>query len=266
MSDLRSELLNKYDGFIFDLDGVIWRSKQAIPFAKEAIDVLREANKKVLFVTNNASETRDYQLEKLNKIGIASTANEFMTAGYATGLYLSQTVPAKSVHVMGTEQLKDEFRSLGLDVVEENAEVVAVGFDRDFSYKKLNAAFQNLYRKDCLLIACNKNPIYPSENGYQPGVGPSVHAIEYAIGRQADITIGKPESTILNIALDLIQTKRESTIMFGDILDMDILWAQRGGLKTAYVLSGVGVLEDIERLGIEPDYISDSIGHALGVC
>jgi len=266
MANLKEELLKNIDGFIFDLDGVIWRGKAGIPYAKEAVDVLRAANKKVLFVTNNASETRGFQRQKLINLGIECAPSEFLTSGYATALHLSRMPNLKNVHVMGSEQLKEEFQNFNFNLVDVNAQAVVVGLDKEFSYKKLNVAFQNLYRKDCMFVACNKNPIYPTENGFQPGVGVSVAALENCTGKLPDLVVGKPESIILDIAMGLIGTERSTTMVFGDILDMDIVWGQRGGLKTCYVLSGVGTREDITKLGIEPDYVSESVGTAFGVC
>lgn len=51
-------LFPETDGFIFDCDGVIWKGASIIDGAKETILKLREANKKVFFVTNNSSKSR----------------------------------------------------------------------------------------------------------------------------------------------------------------------------------------------------------------
>lgn len=256
-------LLNSFDGFIFDMDGVIWRGKEIVPGAKEAISLLREQNKKILFVTNNASESRKYQFEKLLALGIDGDIEEFLTAGYGTAQYLGKNHPSARIYVMGTDALKEEMQEAGLLLVDSDAEIVAVGFDRDFSYKKLDTAFQNLYKEKCLFVACNENPIYPAASSYHPGVGPSVSALSYAIGRKPDLVVGKPNKPLLDMALEKLNLPNNKVVVFGDILDMDILWAQNGGLGSVYVLSGVGTKEDISTLNIKPDFIAKDVLSAL---
>jgi 4-nitrophenyl phosphatase len=255
----RDILLAQYDGFIFDMDGVIWRGKEIVPGAKEAISIIRNAGKKVLFVTNNASESRQYQHEKLVSLGIESDIEEFLSAGYGTAQYLGEKMPGAQVYVMGTDQLAQEMNEAGLLLVETGAEIVVVGFDRQFSYQKLDIAFQNLYQKECLFVACNQNPVYPAPNSFHPGIGPSVAALSCCAGREPDLVIGKPNKPLLDMALSSLSLPPEKVVVFGDILDMDILWGLRGGLGTVYVLSGVGKMEDIEALNITPRYVADDV-------
>ncbi len=259
----RELLLSSYDGFIFDMDGVIWRGKEIIPGAKEAISLLRSEGKKILFVTNNASESRANQHKKLQHLGIEAEVEEFLTAGYGTAQYLGAHKPGSQVYVMGTEELAQEMREAGLLLVEKDAEIVAVGFDRGFNYQKLDCAFQNLYNRQCLFVACNENPIYPASSSFHPGVGPSVAALSYAIGRTPDLVIGKPHTPLLDIALSKLNLPPEKAVVFGDILDMDILWGQQRNLGSVYVLSGVGTEEDITRLGIHPTFIANDVLTAL---
>ena len=45
-------MINKYDSFIFDLDGTIYRGEHLIPNADKVINHLKLLNKKVVFVSN----------------------------------------------------------------------------------------------------------------------------------------------------------------------------------------------------------------------
>ena len=42
---------------IFDMDGVLYRGAQVMPYAREALDRLRRANWDVFFATNNSTAT-----------------------------------------------------------------------------------------------------------------------------------------------------------------------------------------------------------------
>ena len=87
----------EYRGFIFDLDGVIWRGRQAVPGAAAMIAELRKRDRKVMFVTNLASESRTSQWQKLQSIGIDAELHEVITSGYACALYLKTTSSAPPI-------------------------------------------------------------------------------------------------------------------------------------------------------------------------
>lgn len=50
--------LEKYDYFIFDLDGTIYRGEHLIPNADKVVNQLKELNKKIIFVSNKTTGTR----------------------------------------------------------------------------------------------------------------------------------------------------------------------------------------------------------------
>ena len=50
-------LLDSFDSLLLDLDGVVYRGKQAIPGAVEAINRAQAEGKKIGYITNNASRT-----------------------------------------------------------------------------------------------------------------------------------------------------------------------------------------------------------------
>jgi len=45
-----------YSGYIFDMDGVIYRGDDPIQDAVEVVNILKEMGRKVVFVTNNSSK------------------------------------------------------------------------------------------------------------------------------------------------------------------------------------------------------------------
>ena len=72
-----------FDAFLIDLDGVVWRGDQAIDGAADAIGTLRAANKRVIFVTNNASKApRDYAA-KLIRMRIPTEPQDIVTSAHA---------------------------------------------------------------------------------------------------------------------------------------------------------------------------------------
>lgn len=72
-SDDYAEILNRYDTWLFDCDGVIWSGDDKIAGAGEAVDLLRRQGKRVLFVTNNASRSRKMLKKKFDRLGISAS-------------------------------------------------------------------------------------------------------------------------------------------------------------------------------------------------
>lgn len=65
-----SSLLDSYDVWLFDCDGVLWSGDDLIPGAVSVLEKLRKRGKEIVFVTNNASKSRASYLKKFEKMGI----------------------------------------------------------------------------------------------------------------------------------------------------------------------------------------------------
>lgn len=74
------QLLDKYDVWLFDCDGVIWSGDDLIPGAVEALNKLRKLGKTIVFVTNNASKSRKAILKKFEKLHVP--AEEVRQSGF----------------------------------------------------------------------------------------------------------------------------------------------------------------------------------------
>lgn len=257
--------LAQFDGFLFDLDGVVWRGREPIPGAAEFIGSLRDAGKRVLFVTNNASAHRSNQQGKLETMCIRASLDEVITSAYATAVVLRERFGSLRVHVMGTPGLARELAEQGHEIVTEGrtdgkpVEAVVAGLDPHFDYQRLNAALQRIHRDGARFIACNDNPLYPREDGLYPGAGALIQALATCAGRQPDLIVGKPHRPILNVSLKAIGLSADRCVMFGDSLTHDIAWVQQAGMATVYLLSGVGTEEEVRSTGITPTCVLPSI-------
>ena len=119
--------------YIFDMDGTIYLGNQVFPFAIRFIKNLRAAGKRVLFFTNNASHSPDFHLKKLTRLGFEPTMDEIMTSGDVTIEFLRCHRAGKSVYLVGTDELVENFREKGIDLLtgdEKRADIVITSFDR----------------------------------------------------------------------------------------------------------------------------------------
>ena len=62
-----------------------------------------------------------------------------------------------------------------------------------------------------------------------------------------------------SVAIERLGTAPEQTLVVGDRLGTDILGAQRAGLPSALVLSGVTSLEDVKKWQPPPDIVTEDI-------
>ena len=60
----------KYHYFLFDLDGTIYYGSKIIDGANDAIEHCRSLGKRVFFLTNNSTRTRQQIFDKLRGMGI----------------------------------------------------------------------------------------------------------------------------------------------------------------------------------------------------
>jgi HAD superfamily hydrolase (TIGR01457 family) len=244
---------------IFDLDGTIFLGKTVIPGAKEKIEELRSQGIQTLFLTNAGTRTRKGVKKKLTGMGFDIPEEEIYTGAYSLARYLANDYPGKKAYVVGEQGLVDELQNAGIEIVDENADIVAASLDRGFTYKKLAIA-QKMLLNGAVLVATNHDYTFPVENGVKPGAGSIVMAIEVASGKKA-ISLGKPNT----YGFDLMQKekgiKKEETLFVGDRLDTDITFAKNCGIKSALVLTGVSKKEDIKDM--KPDYVFDSIADLI---
>ncbi len=243
--------LSNYDIFLIDLDGVVWRGREPLKENVLAIRKLIELKKEVFFVTNNSTRSRSVYSILLKNLGIDVSENNIITSGYASVLWLSRRRPNSLTYILGEEGLAEEATKMGLRLATRSealsglVDAVIVGLDRNLTYSKLNAAYKAI-TDGALFIASNKDPTFPLERGSRaPGAGAIVAALEASLGREPDFVAGKPNPWMVKIALG--ERGSANAVIIGDRLETDILMANRAGIDSILVLTGVTRREDVEK-------------------
>ena len=230
--------MRRYPGYIFDLDGTLYRGADPIEHAVEVVSQLVAEGAKVRFLTNNSGYTAEKISEKLTAMGFPAPVESIYSSGLGAANYL-RTQGAKSVFVVGQPGLHEILTSYGLNIVETApADFVLVGICRSFTYDLLDRALQCLLG-GAKLIATNKDTTFPLENGrISPGAGSIVAAVEAASGMKATV-IGKPEPTLVQHLLAQMNLRPEDVLVVGDRIDTDIESARRANCPSHLVLTGV---------------------------
>jgi arabinose operon protein AraL len=250
-------------GWLFDLDGTVYRGEALVPGADTTIAALRRAGRRVVFLSNNPLYTRADYAEKLTRLGIPTTAEDVINSSLALARHLATLDPGAPLFVIGEPPLVRELRGHGFEVRgDHRVRWVVIAFDRTFDYAKLNTALQAV-RAGARLIATNPDRTCPTEDGEIPDCAGMIAAVEAVTGRTVEIIVGKPSPIILGIALERLGVTARDCVVVGDRLDTDMVMGKRLGLATVLVLTGVTRAEDPRIAEIGPDLVLGSIGEII---
>jgi 4-nitrophenyl phosphatase len=235
--------------WILDLDGVVWLADRSIAGAADAVDRLRASGQRVLFVTNNSSVELAEQEAKLARHGMPASG-DLVTSAQAAATLIS---PGEVVLVCGGAGLVEAVEARGATPVRDgDADVVIVGFTRDFDYGLLRAA-AGAVRDGARLLASNDDATYPTPDGPIPGGGAILAAVETGSGRKA-VVAGKPYQPMADLVLARIGSGDVAHTMVGDRPDTDGRFARVLGARWALVLSGVAT--SAETADPSPDVVA----------
>ncbi|GAA2016610.1 HAD-IIA family hydrolase [Microbacterium ulmi] len=235
--------LDGVDAVLADLDGVVYAGAGALPHAVESLNRAR-AGRRLGYITNNASRTDASVAAHLTELGLATSPGEVVTSPQAAMRLLAERVaPGSTILVVGGDGLVTEVEKAGFAVTrsaDDGPAAVVQGFAPDVGWLQLaEAAFALKVPEDeggIPWIATNTDWTIPQARGIAPGNGTLVSAVHTAIGRLATVA-GKPETPIFDEAV--VRFGAQHPLFLGDRLDTDILGANRAGIPSAMVLTGV---------------------------
>jgi HAD superfamily hydrolase (TIGR01450 family) len=235
-----SKLVDAYDNVILDLDGTVWVGGHATPRAPEAIAELRNAGKRLMFVTNDGRRTPEEYVRELWGLGCTAAVEEIVSVGSAIQYVLAERPQGRGVYVIGAPAVFRHVADAGQRILNhtaeaESADVVVIVAHDELNYGELRTALRAV-SAGAEMISGGRDRNFPTADGLAPGTGAVAAALEYATGRTAR-SVGKPDPQVFRVALDRLGDGR--TLVIGDHLDSDLGGAHAAGLPAAIVLSGV---------------------------
>ena len=247
--------------FLLDMDGTIYLDDDVFDGTFDFLDKVRAKGGKYLFVTNNSSKSVDAYVQKLNRLGIAADASNFLTSTDATILYLNTNYPGKRFYAMGTKSFIEQMIEGGVDVVTDVCDGIygiVISNDQELNFKKLDDVSRLLTSGVEAYIATNPDWVCPTAYGYVPDCGSFAWMLEKATGK-APYFIGKPRPEMLLLAMQKYGYTKEESLMVGDRVYTDIAAGYNAEIDTVFVLSGEGTLEDAQNTETKPTYIMQNI-------
>lgn len=258
MSTLKDKKL-----FLLDMDGTIYLDDDLFDGTMDFLEYVKRIGGRYIFLTNNSSKSVDKYIEKLGKLGIATTEEDFLTSTNATVLYLEKKQYHK-IYAFGTTSFMEQLKDAGLpitDKLEEDIDCLCMGFDTELTFQKLEDACI-LLNKGVDYIATNPDWVCPTWYGYVPDCG-SVSQMLFNATKRKPIFIGKPEPTMALLAMEKTGFKPEETAVMGDRLYTDIACGVNAGISSIFVLSGEGTMDDVAASDVKPEFIYDNIRKVL---
>ncbi len=250
--------------FLLDMDGTIYLDDKLFDGTVEFLQYVRHIGGKYLFLTNNSSRGVDAYVEKMARLGIAATAEDFLTSVDATLLYLQQNHAEELCYVFGTETFKAQLRQGGIrvtDRLEDGISVLVAGFDTELTFQKLEDSCI-LLNRGVEFIATNPDWVCPTWYGSVPDCGSVCEMLHRATGRRPYV-IGKPKPEMALLAMEQWGYSKEQTLLVGDRLYTDIACGVNAGIDTVFVLSGEGTLEDLKTSEVQPTFVYADIAAVL---
>ncbi|TXK19873.1 HAD-IIA family hydrolase [Homoserinibacter sp. GY 40078] len=233
--------LDGVDVLLADLDGVVYAGEHAIPHAVEALQAAA-SGRRVGYLTNNASRTPETVSAQLRGFGLDAAPDDIVSSPQAAVVLLADLVaPGSTVLVVGGDGLVSEVEKAGFRITRsahDDPAAVVQGFAPHVAWTDLAEASYALAGGDAGIpwVATNTDWTIPQARGTAPGNGTLVSAVHTAVGR-LPVVAGKPERAIFDAAVARFGATHP--LFIGDRLDTDILGANRAGMESVLVLTGI---------------------------
>lgn len=250
--------------FLLDMDGTIYLDEELFDGTIDFLNHVKEIGGRYVFLTNNSSRGVEAYVEKMARLGIEATAEDFLTSVDATILYLQENHPGQRCYVSGTETFKKQLADSGIAVTDrlsDDIEVLLHGFDRELTFQKLEDSCI-LLNRGVAFVATNPDWVCPTWYGSVPDCGSVCKMLETATGRKPRF-IGKPQPEMALLAMEKFGFSKAQTVLLGDRLYTDIACGVNAGIDTIFVLSGEGTLEDLKTSDVRPTAVFANIREVL---
>ena len=243
------------------MDGTIYLGNRLFDATISFLNRIKENGGKYVFLTNNSSKSTQTYIDKLKKLGIDTTADDFLTSTDATCVYIHNRYPGKKFYCMGTKSFLAQLMANGINVttdVEGDIYGVLISNDTELTFKKLDDISRLLTERDLVYIATNPDWTCPTEYGFVPDCG-SFAEMLFRATKKSPIFIGKPRPEMVYLAMDKFGFNKSQTVVIGDRIYTDVAAGVNAGVDAVLVLSGETKATDIESSDIKPTYVFDSI-------
>jgi HAD superfamily hydrolase (TIGR01458 family) len=245
---------------LFDIEGTLSLSGEAIPGAADAIAQLRDQGYTLRFLTNTTTRPQTELLAQLRRVDTAAEDHELISAPAAARLELHAIAEKRGeplrIWPVVAEAIKNDFSEFTWD--EQQPDFIVLGdIGEQWNLDLINRLF-NAMHNGAQLIALHKNRFWQTADGLKADIGLFVAGLEYVTGQTAQI-MGKPTAAFFQRVLDSVGSTAAQALLVGDDLDSDVGGAQAMGIKGVLVKTGKFRQGYLDNSTIKPDGIIETI-------
>ena len=238
---VKNILWSEISVYLFDLDGCVYMDNEPTQGAVELVNYLHNKKKTIFFITNNSTDSLEKLSERLHEISLPIKPSEIISSASIAGEYIMENFGKSRIFLLGMEALKNYLIQSGHSIVnhdDDNCEIVLVGRDLQFNYKKLQKGIIYL-ENGARLVATNLDNFHPGKNGRKNiETGALVAAIQKVINAKPCV-IGKPGPYIFKTVLTRLGINPDKAVMVGDNPYTDIVGGKNAGVQTVLIKSSV---------------------------
>ena len=242
-----------------DLDGTIYLQSKIIPGVKDSIHEAKKNNFRIIFITNNSSET-PYQIKnKLeNMLSNEIHLNDIVSPLVILKNYLKNF--DKKIYVHGSYNLQKYVKTITTELFPiDKSEIILIGRTDSFSRHDVEI-IADAFNRGVDVIAMNKDLTFPiNDHEFKDGNGAIVREIENLIGSSIN-SFGKPDFFYSEY---LLKQFPEIFAVIGDRVDTDILLAKDIDAKSYLVNSSIKNYLDEDIADFKFDTFSQSVSSII---
>jgi HAD superfamily hydrolase (TIGR01450 family) len=268
-----TDSLSAVRAFVFDVDGTLVLADdpntgsgiRPLPGAAEVLSVVRDSGRRFVCFTNGTSQVATQQAARLRAVGLDIRDDELLNPATVAAEYIRRHHTGQKVLAFGNEAVLLPLRAAGVPLASleeaEDANVVLIGADPEFTYPKLVAACKAVWAGASLLVT-SMAPWFASRGGKMPSTsGPIAAGIVHATGA-TPIVVGKPSPVVLEVVSALLGTPPSDIAVVGDDVHLEIRMGREAGSETVLVLSGSTALEELAQLpdALRPHLVLQHVG------
>ncbi len=252
------------EAYVFDLDGTVLLGEQLLPTVAETVARLREAGRRILFLTNNPTKSPANYASALTAMGVPTEADHVVTSALVLVDHLRGLMPGARLMVIGEAALIQALETAGFEIVTEarRTDALIASFDRTFDYAKLQGAFDAV-RTGARFFATNGDRYRPTPEGGEPDAASVIAAIEACTSRKCEQIVGKPSALTSRYLLERLTLNPDQCLLVGDRLETDVAMALQAGMSAALVLTGATLMADAALSPIKPTYVVNRLSDLL---
>lgn len=256
-------MLNKYNSFIFDLDGTIYTEEKLIPGADRIINYLKEKRKKIVFISNKTTgSSHDYFL-LLKSFNIKVHQDEIINSSVVIKKFLKNNFSGKTFFAIGEKRFIEEIEREGLVFSKDpdKIEIVIITLDRTLNFDKIEIAARSI-EKGARFFAANIDNTCPVLDGEITDAGVTISALEKRTHKKLELHFGKPSKFMFDEIKSKLKTDNSKILLVGDRLETDIAMGNIFGIDTALVATGIKNVKN-GNSNIKPTYQIPSVASLL---